>query len=179
MSLRDIARAAGVSVGTVTYHFASVDEILEELVLGESERFYADVVERADLTEDPDAALRLLIEPLFVDSDDTRRHWRIWSDYWAVVGRRPDVVAAYAERIRTWEACCTRIVARGVAQGRYAAVDPQTAALKLAAYADGLALQLAQDANGLKPSTGRRWMVEFATLMLTAPSPDGSPAGED
>lgn len=166
MSLRDIAAAAGVSVGTVTYHFAGVDEILGELVLGESQRFYGELIRSADATADPSAALRLLMEPLFTDSDDTRRHWRIWSDYWGIVARRPEVAAAYASRIRSWEECCARIIARGTADGHFADVDPPTVALKLASYADGLGMQLAQGVGGLDPAAALAWMLEFADLLL-------------
>ena len=171
MSLRDIAEAAGVSVGTVTYHFASVDEILGDLVLGESERFYADVIARADATDDPDAALLLLMEPMFADTDDARRHWRIWSDYWAVVARRPEVATAYDTRLRSWEECCTRIIERGVAGGRYRTVVPSEAALKLAAYSDGLGTQLTQRTGALDPATALAWMREFADRLLKPPDP--------
>jgi AcrR family transcriptional regulator len=46
--LRDIAAEGDVSVGTVTYHFASVAEILDEVVVLETDRFYASIVEEVD-----------------------------------------------------------------------------------------------------------------------------------
>lgn len=166
-SLRDIARAADVSLGTVTYHFDGVDEILSAVVITDSERFYEDVVRLADAEPDPWVALRLLIEPLFDDSDDVRAHWRIWSDYWAAVARRPEMAAAYAGRIRYWEACCTRVITRGVASGVFGDVVPAEAALKLAAYSDGLATQLAQNLPALTHPVARAWMDEFTLALLT------------
>lgn len=165
-SLRDIARAAEVSIGTVTYHFRGVDEVLSEVVIGESERFYADVVRRADAEPDAWAALRILIEPLFAESDDVRAHWRIWSDYWAVVARRPEVAAAYVDRIHYWEACCTRIIARGITAGQFGRVDPAQTALKLAAYSDGLGTQRAQRAASLTGDIAAAWMDEFVRVLL-------------
>ena len=165
-SLRDIASAAGVSIGTVTYHFASTDEILRAVVIAESERFYGDVIAAADAEPDARRALELIIEPLFGDSPDVQAHWRIWSDYWAVIARRPDVAGAYAMRIRSWEACCVRIITRGVGEGTFRPVDPDDTALKLAAYSDGLGTQLAQRAAGIEPAVARRWMIEFVDLLL-------------
>ncbi|CCH76972.1 putative TetR-family transcriptional regulator [Nostocoides japonicum T1-X7] len=172
-SLRDIAKAADVSLGTVTYHFDGVDEILSAVVVTESERFYEDVVRAADAEPDPWRALEIIVASLFGDSDDVAAHWRIWSDYWAAVARRPEMAAAYADRIRHWEACCTRVIARGVASGTFRGVDPEVTALKLAAYSDGLGTQRAQNVEGLTAEVARTWMNEFARWLL---SPDGRPA---
>ncbi|WP_035812135.1 TetR/AcrR family transcriptional regulator [Jiangella gansuensis] len=174
-SLRDIAAAAGVSIGTVTYHFSGVDEILSAVVVAESERFYADIVAAADAEPDPWRALYHLIDPLFADSAEVEAHWRIWADYWAVVARRPEMADAYATRIRHWEACCARIIARGVRTAVFASVDPESVALKLAAYSDGLGTQRAQGAAGLTAEMAHRWMVEFAQLLLRPGTGRGSP----
>ena len=165
-SLRDIAAASGVSLGTVTYHFASIDEILSAVVVAESERFYGEVVREADAEPDPRRALTMLIDPLFSDAADVEAHWRIWSDYWAAVARRPEIADAYATRIRHWEACCARVIRRGVDARVFAEVDPDDAALKLAAYSDGLGTQRAQGASGLTAETARAWMTEFTSLLL-------------
>ncbi|MGU3408774.1 TetR family transcriptional regulator C-terminal domain-containing protein [Microbacterium sp. M1A1_1b] len=168
--LRDIAAEAGVSVGTVTYHFASVAEILNEVVVLETERFYGAIVEAVDLEPDAVRALGMLVEPLFDDSEQVRQHWRIWSDYWTAVARRPEVAEEYAERIRVWEACLVRVIRRGVADGTFHrgpdGIDPSAVALKTAAYSDGVATQIAQNAPGLTNAVALTWMWEFLTLQL-------------
>lgn len=166
LSLRDIARHAGVAMGTVTYHFDSVTEILSAVIIEESERFYADVVRAADAEPDPWAALRILNASLFSDAPEVRGHWRLWTDYWAVVARHPEIAETYADRIRHWEHCCARVITRGVASGMFARVDAAGSALKLAAYSDGLGAQLAQGVDGLSPDVAAMWLEEFARLML-------------
>ncbi|MBE7163618.1 MAG: TetR family transcriptional regulator C-terminal domain-containing protein, partial [Williamsia herbipolensis] len=169
--LRDIATESGVSVGTVTYHFASVAEILNEVVVLETDRFYGAIVAVVDAEPDPVAGLRMLVEPLFDDSERVRQHWRIWSDYWTAVLRRPEVAAEYAERIRVWEACLVRLLRRGVADGTFpgvdgVAVEPEAVALKLAAYSDGIATQLQQGATGLTNAVALEWMWSFLAREL-------------
>ncbi|WP_260233450.1 TetR/AcrR family transcriptional regulator [Curtobacterium sp. PhB130] len=168
--LRDIAAEAGVSVGTVTYHFASVAEILNEVVVLETERFYGAIVAAVDAEPDTVRALRMLVEPLFDDSDEVRQHWRIWSDYWTAVARRPEVADEYAERIRVWEACLVRVIRRGVEDGTFDTasdgIDASVVALKLAAYSDGVATQLAQNAPGLTNAVALTWMWEFLSQQL-------------
>jgi len=167
--LRDIAREADVSVGTVTYHFGSVAEILNEVVVAETERFYGAIVAAVDAEPDPTAGIRMLVEPLFDDSEATRRHWRIWSDYWTAVARRPEVAAEYAERIRIWEACLRRVVRRGCDAGVFRTEDPAAVALKLAAYSDGVATQLAQRVPGLTGAVALTWMWAFLAHELGVP----------
>ncbi|WP_423923835.1 TetR/AcrR family transcriptional regulator [Frigoribacterium sp. 2-23] len=159
--LRDIAVEAGVSIGTVTYHFASVAEILNEVVVLETARFYASIIEAVDAEPDAVVGVRMLVEPLFADTDATDEHWRLWSDYWTAVARKPAVAAEYVERIRVWEACLTRALRRGVASGQFTTADPSALALQLAAYSDGLATQLAQKAPGLTPARALQWMWTF------------------
>ncbi|MBD8584153.1 TetR family transcriptional regulator C-terminal domain-containing protein [Frigoribacterium sp. CFBP 8766] len=182
--LRDIAGEAGVSVGTVTYHFESVAEILNEVVVLETARFYSSIIEAVDAEPDPVAGVRMLVEPLFAATDASDEHWRLWSDYWTAVARKPAVAAEYVERIRVWEACLTRTLRRGAESGAFPALGagagagaagragagatgPDGAdrasevALKLAAYSDGVATQLAQKAPGLKSELALTWMWTF------------------
>ncbi|MBT1544731.1 TetR/AcrR family transcriptional regulator [Curtobacterium aurantiacum] len=171
--LRDIAAEAGVSVGTVTYHFGSVAEILNEVVVLETERFYGAIVAAVDAEPDVLAGLRMLVAPLFGDTEQVRQHWRIWSDYWTAVVRRPEVAAEYAERIRVWEACLVRVIRRGVHSGVFRhAVEPDTVALQLAAYSDGVATQIAQGVPGLTNTVALSWMWRFLSHELGVPAVD-------
>ena len=191
--LRDIAAEAGVSVGTVTYHFGSVAEILNEVVVLETERFYGAIVAAVDAEPDPVRALRMLVAPLFGDTEQVRQHWSIWSDYWTAVARRPEVAAEYAERIRVWEACLVRVIRRGADAGVFrgsaagslepdtvsgslepdtvsGSLDPDTVALKLAAYSDGVATQIAQGVPGLTNTVALTWMWTFLSHELGVPA---------
>ncbi|WP_282818785.1 TetR/AcrR family transcriptional regulator [Curtobacterium flaccumfaciens] len=176
--LRDIAAEAGVSVGTVTYHFGSVAEILNEVVVLETERFYGAIVAAVDAEPDVLVGLRMLVAPLFGDTEQVRQHWRIWSDYWTAVVRRPEVAAEYAERIRVWEACLVRVIRRGVDAGVFGGsdsgdpVDADTVALQLAAYSDGVATQIAQGVPGLTNTVALSWMWRFLSHELGVPAVD-------
>jgi AcrR family transcriptional regulator len=169
--LRDIAAEGDVSVGTVTYHFASVAEILDEVVVLETDRFYASIVEEVDAAPDPVRGIRLLVEPLFTGTDEAEAHWRLWSDYWTAVGRMPAISADRLERIRVWEACLVRTIRRGVDGGVFRAVDAAEVALKLAAYSDGIATQLSQKVPGLDRTRALAWIWTFLDAELT----DGTP----
>lgn len=165
-SLRDIATAAGVSMGTVSYHFAGIDEILSAVVIAEAEEFYGPAVTLADAASDPWDALAALIDPMFADTPEVEAHWRIWAHFWAAVARRPRMADTYADRIRHWESCCARVIARGIAAGVFHGQDPDGIALQMAAYSDGLGTQRAQRPHALPAATARQWMHELAQLLL-------------
>lgn len=166
-SLRDIAAAAEVSIGTVTYHFRGIDDILSAVVIQVAEEFYAPAVARADATDDPWQAMAALIDPLFADSPEVEEHWQIWAHFWAAVARHPGIADAYFNKIRHWELCAARVIERGVESKVFKNVDPHEAALKMAAYSDGLATQRSQGVPTLTPQRAHRWMHEFARAVLT------------
>ncbi|MDA3804809.1 TetR/AcrR family transcriptional regulator [Clavibacter sp. CT19] len=169
--LRDIAAEGAVSVGTVTYHFASVAEILDEVVALETDRFYAGTVEAVDAAPDPVHGIRLLVEPLFDGTDASEAHWRLWSDYWTAVARKPALTPERLERLRVWEACLVRTIRRGVEGGVFRQVDAPEVALKLAAYSDGIATQLSQKVPGLDDARALEWIW----TLLDAELADGTP----
>jgi AcrR family transcriptional regulator len=164
--LRDIAAAGGVSIGTVTYHFSSIAEIVTAVLMQETERVYGSAIREADAEDDPVRALILLIDPLFSEAQGTREHWKLWPDYWTAVAHSPTLATELDERIRVWESCAMRVIGRGVEQGLFPPVDASEAALKLAAYSDGIGIQLSQRAHGLDVQTGRRWLLEFLDHQL-------------
>jgi len=92
--------------------------------------------------------------------------------------RRPEVAAEYAERIRVWEACLVRVVRRGVEAGVFTpAESPEVVALKLAAYSDGVATQIAQGVPDLTNTVALSWMWTFLAHELgVAPARIGGTA---
>lgn len=171
--LREIAREAQTSVGTVTYHFGSIREIILEAAVLEADRFYAPVVAAVDAEADVVRALLLLIDPLFDGSADSLRHWRFWSDYWGEWARDPETRQDDYGRLRQWSSCCERTIGRGIAEGRFAPhVDPLASAVKTAAFMDGIYTQLSLGAPALDHAVARDWMRDFLQAELGAPFAD-------
>jgi AcrR family transcriptional regulator len=141
VGVRDVAAAAGVSVGTVTYHFGSVQEILSEAMVLHIERYYAALHEAAEHAAGGAEALRLLVDALF--TEDTDRHWRMWFDYWNASEQGTDEAFArgQAQRYQAWHRQIHDLAERGVADGEFASDDLDGFTVRFAALADGLALQ--------------------------------------
>ncbi|MFG2857171.1 TetR/AcrR family transcriptional regulator [Streptomyces mirabilis] len=156
VGVRDVAAAAGVSVGTVTYHFGSVQEILSEAMVLHIERYYAALSEAAAQAAGAAEALRLLVDALF--TEDTHRHWRMWFDYWNAGDQDPDQAFArgQAERYEAWHTQIRELAERGVAEGEFSSDDLDGFTVRFAALADGLALQRLRQAPPLSTEDARR-----------------------
>ncbi|MER5539870.1 TetR/AcrR family transcriptional regulator [Streptomyces mirabilis] len=156
VGVRDVAAAAGVSVGTVTYHFGSVQEILSEAMVLHIERYYAALSEAAAQAAGAAEALRLLVDALF--TEDTDRHWRMWFDYWNAGDQDPDQAFArgQAERYEAWHTQIRELAERGVTEGEFSSEDLDGFTVRFAALADGLALQRLRQAPPLSTEDARR-----------------------
>jgi len=171
VGVRDVAAAAGVSVGTVTYHFGSVQEILSEAMVLHIERYYAELGETAERATSAAEALRLLVEALF--TEDTDRHWRMWFDYWNAGDQATDEAFArgQAQRYEAWHREIRALAERGVADGEFEADDLDGFTVRFAALADGLALQRLRQAPPLSTEDARRHLNRLIETELVPRSP--------
>jgi AcrR family transcriptional regulator len=156
VGVRDVAAAAGVSVGTVTYHFGSVQEILSEAMVLHIERYYAALSEAAERATSGAEGLRLLVDALF--TEDTDRHWRMWFDYWNAGEQGTDegFARGQAQRYEAWHHQIRQLAGRGVGEGEFTCDDLEGFTVRFAALADGLALQRLRQTPPLTTQEARR-----------------------
>jgi AcrR family transcriptional regulator len=161
---RDIARKAGVSPGTVTYHFAGVQEIFAEAITLGIEEYYAPLLAQARQRR-PLEALRGLVDALF--TDDTQQHWRLWFEYWRAGVRDDEFVRRQSERYAEWHSELRRILTSGRGDGDLSCTDPDEAAVRFMALVDGLALQWLRGVPPLTAAQAREHLHRFVDELST------------
>ncbi|TMU92688.1 TetR family transcriptional regulator [Streptomyces sp. DASNCL29] len=164
VGVREVAAAAGVSVGTVTYHFESVQEVLSEAMVLHIERYYAALSDAAGQATSGAEGLRLLIDALF--TEDTDRHWRMWFDYWNAGERDQTFARGQAERYESWHGEIRALVERGRTEGDFRCDDPADFAHRFSALADGLALRRLRQVPALSVADARRHLRRFVEAEL-------------
>ncbi|GAA3730309.1 AcrR family transcriptional regulator [Spinactinospora alkalitolerans] len=164
VGVRDIASAAGVSVGTVTYHFSGVREILSEAMVLEIERYYAPLTSAMRETPSPADGLRMLIDALF--TEDTERHWRLWFDYWAAGNRDEEFARRQSERYLDWSEELRSLIMRGRDAGEFECDDADETAVRFVALVDGLALRWIRGAPPLNAEAARCHLHRFLASEL-------------
>lgn len=151
VTVRDVARRAGVGLGTVYGHFPGKEEIAVELVARGMESVHAKMQALLDADLPPVECLRrLLVARVVARLERTRgqRH--------PVNEGTPELAAALAPRLAAWRDTERNLVSWGVGfgqdTGEVVAGDPQDVARTLLWATDGLVAEALQPPAEVPPS---------------------------
>ncbi len=168
-SVREIATAAGVSSGTVTHHFASIDEILAAVLRAETERVRGELWAEASARSSALDALVALGQGLLSQRREVREYWSLWIDFWARATHDRELARWQSERYRTWRELIRGFVAAGIEAGEFRDVDPDEAAVDIVALIDGLGIQAFFELGHITPTAARRRLAAAIGERLAPP----------
>ncbi|WP_158917193.1 transcriptional regulator BetI [Caulobacter sp. S45] len=151
VSVRDVAKRAGVSPGLIRHHFGGFSNLLAEA--------YATVVAQVDAAldqavaaagDDPDLRMHAFVEASFSETVVDRDLLSAWLGFWGLVRTDPVTAAKHGE---TYVAYRRRLegLLEDMATARERPLDLRLSAIGLSALLDGLWLELCLD-----PSTFSR-----------------------
>lgn len=166
-TVRDIAEAAGVANGTLTYHFSGIAEILSEVLEREMAVFYEPAIEKSRGADRGADALQSLIDCFFADDERTVEHWRLWLDFWSVAAHDDRYARWQQETYLRWRADVRRMIALGCEQGDFVTDDIDTALAYFLAMFDGLAVQSYLPRSPLAPDEARENLTAWVRRTLT------------
>jgi AcrR family transcriptional regulator len=167
--LRDIAQAAGVSIGLLQHYF----ETRDELMLRAFERSSMELLDRwAEVTRnqtDPWRRIAALVEQL---SDDPllRRHCQVWIEFSAGAARHPELRSGFLRVYFAWRGLLTEAIEEGVRQGMFhPALEPGEVADLLVTTVDGCEIAVAAGTDTLDAERLRALVLRTAALALGVP----------
>lgn len=168
VTAREIAARCGISTGTITHHFPSMDDLLVEALRSGSEEFIDEKVAAA--AEQPTArgAIVLLLETSLPDRPEALRNWRLWLEYWARAVHDRDLAAVHTERYRDWRGAFENAIERGTASGEFHSVDVKRAARELVGLFDGLCIEAAIGDEAITVAEVRRIVLGWIDRNLAA-----------
>lgn len=175
-TIRDIAAAGQVAVGTVTYHFTGIDQVLAGVLESEMDSFSAPVWRRAGEAGDGAAGIAVLIDGLLASDQRTREHWRLWLDFWALAAHFPDYSAWQSRVYRDLHALTAELLARGSADGTLRVSAPADEAIELIAMLDGLVVQSYLPGAALSPKRAREMLHRYVAASMSV-RPAGAAEG--
>jgi TetR/AcrR family transcriptional regulator, transcriptional repressor of bet genes len=145
VSVRDVARRAGVSPGLLRHHFGGFPNLLAEAygqVAARVDAALDDAVQAAG--DDPDQRMDAFLEASFSEAIVNRELLSAWLSFWALVRADPAIAAKHSE---TYVAYRHRLkgLLGAVAKARGRPLDLRLTAIGLSALLDGLWLELCLD----------------------------------
>jgi AcrR family transcriptional regulator len=165
---REIAARCGISTGTLTHHFPSMDDLLVEALRSGSKEFTDRNLAAAEGERSARDRLLLLIETALPDKPEALRNWRLWLEYWARAVHEPRLAAAHSERYREWRGAFEQVIAQGVREGEFEAVDAAGAARELVGLFDGLCIAAAIGDEAIDVEEARRILLTWVEKTLLA-----------
>ncbi len=167
-TIRDVAAAGGVAVGTVTYHFSGIEEVLAGVLEAETLGYSAAIWSRAVAAPTGLAGLTALIDGLMASDDRTREHWKLWLDFWALAAHYPQYSTWQSRVYRDLHDLTHDILARGQRDGSLVVGDPAGEAVELIALLDGLVVQAYLPQSRLSPRRARAVLHHYVLATMGA-----------
>lgn len=167
--LKDVARAAGISVGTIQYYFDSREDLILSAYQQHSQNVIALI--RASFHEgtDPWTSLARTFHDFFHIADFSTRT-RLWIEFVAAATRDEELRRLLDEVFLAWKQVIRRIVEAGIADGSFVPqLDAEIAIDALLAQLDGFEIAHATGATGTNVERIESVLQHTARVLLGAP----------
>jgi AcrR family transcriptional regulator len=164
--LRDVARAAGVSVGSLQYYFDSRDQLIRE-AFDQHARDVVNLVARAgDVSAPAPARLAAVIEAAVL-RPDLRQSAALWMEFVTAGLHDDELRALLAEAYEAWRELLAEVVRAGTETGDFRPLLPaETVVACLVALIDGFELAVAIDVADATPAAIAGKIKQAATALL-------------
>ena len=173
--LEEIAVAAGLSKGLVIYYFKTKENLVLATMRWALDAT-ADRVRQAMATATtPQGKVLAMIDGIWTGAETNRRFYLLYLDLAGHAARVKHFTELSATFHSVVNALYAEVIAQGVAEGAFAAEDPEEGAVALRAIIDGLFLQWLQEADWERLHPWYRETCKRAALAYLARTP-GSPA---
>jgi AcrR family transcriptional regulator len=169
--LRDVARASGVSVGSLQYYFDSRDQLIRE-AFDQHAREVVDLVKLAgDVSAAPGDRLAAVLEASIMRRD-LRRSAALWMEFVAAGLHDDQLRTLLAGTYEAWRDLLAEVVRAGTRAGEFRpSLPPETVVACLVALIDGFELAVAIDVADATPAAIADKLKAAATALLTGQRP--------
>ncbi|MEU2155163.1 TetR/AcrR family transcriptional regulator [Streptomyces sp. NPDC019396] len=156
--IADVASALGVSNALVLYHFETKEKLVAAAFAHAAQADLAHL--RRILNRRTSALRRLRAAVRWYAPTGQAKGWRLWIEGWASSLRDPALRDVARDLDQQWKAALTAVITEGSAAGELHCDDPASAAWRLTALLDGLAVQMTAYGGTLTRAAMLAWTDE-------------------
>ncbi|MGW0564748.1 TetR/AcrR family transcriptional regulator [Streptomyces sp. NPDC003016] len=153
--IADVASALSVSNALVLYHFSTKEKLVAAAFTYAAEGDLAQL--RKLLGRRTSAVRRLRAAVRWYAPTGQAKGWKLWIEGWAASLREPALRAVARDLDQQWKAALAEVITEGAEAGEFRCEDPASAAWRLTALLDGLAVQMTSYAGSLSRSAMLEW----------------------
>jgi len=169
-TMRRIAKAADISLGTLTHHFESVDQLLAEALDLASIRFTERLTQSIQKGTALERLHKLINAVIPVDAE-TLRQWRLWIAFWSRSIHERKLGKTHVRRYGAWKATIGSLINAGVADGSFPPdLDVTAMTQQMVALIDGVCFQVAVRGNGMSAAEAKKIVRHALKVWLRTPS---------
>ena len=172
LTMKKVAREAGVSQGILHYYFADKRAILAATLEAVSRDLDRRVTAAQSRTgRDPAARLRALVRACLEVAVGRPEFWVVFVEFWGEMMHDRRLREVNAEVYTRTRRLIGRLIAEGVAAGRFRPVDPPRAAAVVLGLVDGVSLQLTFDPEAFSLAEAARFCDDALGRYLAKETP--------
>ncbi|MGX1886693.1 TetR/AcrR family transcriptional regulator [Streptomyces sp. NPDC055287] len=153
--IADVASALSVSNALVLYHFSTKEKLVAAAFAYAAEGDLAQL--RKLLGRRTSAVRRLRTAVRWYAPTGQAKGWKLWIEGWAASLREPALREVARDLDQRWKAALTDVITEGAEAGEFRCEDPASAAWRLTALLDGLAVQMTSYAGSLSRTAMLEW----------------------
>jgi AcrR family transcriptional regulator len=166
LRLRDVSKAAGVSIGTIQHYFTTRDELVYETMRVASERRAEQWADLSSGHSTAPAKVSALLEGAISD----RHRCIIWLETCAAATRHADLLPNVQRTLESWRRALSDAIEQGIATGEFTEVIPANqVADVLVSLIDGLMVAAAVDTASETRQEYRVQLLRDAAQRLLEP----------
>lgn len=168
LNIRDVAREAGVSLGSVHYYFSGKDQILMEIFQGFVRRVSQATLARVP-GADPRQVMADFLDGFFAELEREPYTSRLFLDLWQHVNRQDASRRLMESYYRGALAFLTGLIRDGKRQGLFRVESPALAAAQIIALIDGIKVQAHLFGDAVDARRMKKACRQFIGRALAAP----------
>ena len=160
ITVKDIAKRAGLHYGVIHYYFKSKDEIVSALADSLVSKYEGLMLERVQAIDSASGKLQAALDFLVDEFIFNKRLNRVFYNLVQMAFEQKTVRKALRKQLRIYRSRIAEVVAKGIETGEFVSHDPVESATLMVAVIEGMALQWMIEPRALDRATGRRLVEE-------------------
>ncbi len=144
-SIREIAKASGLSVGLINYYFGSKEKLLAELMQDLRREMEATLETHLPPYEDPERMLRSILSGYFGHLKKSREYLAIFVNLLGVSFKDEGIREITARSYAKYRYSIRAVIEFGISEGIFREVEANRVSSIIMAFTDGLPIQWMMD----------------------------------